>query len=306
MTLTAILLVLVSACSHAAWNFFGKKASPTASFFFLVMFAGGVLFSPVLLLNGGLIAAIDGPILWLLLATGIFQSVYLWGLAEAYRSGDMSIAYPIARSSPLIIVCVSALLLGQADSISLQAVLGIGAVVLGCLLTPLQRFGDMRLANYLNRTTGFALVAAFATAGYSLVDDQATRLMRELTDAGGDPLATPAQVALVYVCLQSFSSALCMAPFLLWSGSGRQVVAGLIRTRWSACLLTSVLMLGTYALVVLSMAFVSNVSYVVAFRQLSIPLGVMMAVVGFGESLRLPKVVGVLITVLGLIAVALG
>ena len=65
-------------------------------------------------------------------------------------------------------------------------------------------------------------------------------------------------------------------------------------------------MLGTYSLVILSMAFVDNVSYVVALRQFSIPLGVLFAVIGFGESLKAPKIFGVIITFIGLIAVALG
>jgi uncharacterized membrane protein len=54
------------------------------------------------------------------------------------------------------------------------------------------------------------------------------------------------------------------------------------------------------------MAFVDNVSYVVALRQFSIPLGVLFAVIGFGESLKAPKIFGVSITFIGLIAVALG
>ena len=66
------------------------------------------------------------------------------------------------------------------------------------------------------------------------------------------------------------------------------------------------MMYGTYAIVVTSMAYVSNVSYVVAFRQISIPIAVMMGVVGLGERLYPPKVLGVSITFAGLLAVALG
>ncbi|UTV98591.1 EamA family transporter [Marinomonas rhizomae] len=306
MTITAIILVLISTFMHASWNFFGKKTSPTLGFFFLTMIAGAVLFSPFVFWQWHLVAAFDHEIIILLFATGLFQSLYLWGLAEAYRAGDMSIAYPIARSSPLIIVAISSTLLGQQSTISSQAVVGILMIVIGCLFIPLTSFRDFKLANYQNRTTAFALLAAFATAGYSLVDNRATELMRGLTDATGTTLASPWQVSLVYVALQSAFAVIWMIWFVLSTQKQRLTFRKMLTKQWRIGLLTGALMLGTYSLVILSMAFVSNVSYVVAFRQLSIPLGVLLAVIGLGESLKLPKIVGVFITFIGLIAVALG
>lgn len=291
---------------HAGWNFFGKKASPTLAFFFLTMVAGAVLFSPLVALNWSLVRAFNSEIILLLFLTGFFQSLYLWGLAEAYKAGDMSIAYPIARSSPLIMVGISSFLLGQQQAISVQAVLGMGMIVIGCLLIPLPSFMAFTWRNYANRTTLFALVAAFATAGYSLVDNRATFLMRHLQDDGGQALAGASDVALVYVTLQSAFAVIWMIWFVLRTRSQQQECQQLLRHQWQAVLLTGGLMLGTYSLVILSMAFVDNVSYVVAFRQLSIPLGVLFAVIGFGESLRGPKIMGVLITFIGLVAVALG
>ncbi|WP_111638357.1 EamA family transporter [Marinomonas shanghaiensis] len=306
MTITAIILVLISTFMHAGWNFFGKKTSPTLGFFFLTMVAGSLIFSPVVFYHWSLIMALNVDIVVLLFLTGLFQSFYLWGLAEAYKSGDMSIAYPIARSSPLIVVCISSFFLGQQQNVSAQAVVGIVLIVLGCLFIPLPSFRDLKLSNYQNRTTAFALVAAFATAGYSLVDNRATQLMRGLTNDVGDTLASASEVALVYVTLQSAFSVIWMIGIVLSTQKQRSELCILSKTQWRAALLTGALMLGTYSLVILSMAFVDNVSYVVAFRQLSIPLGVLFAVIGFKESLKRPKIIGVIITFIGLIAVALG
>ncbi|WP_421854985.1 EamA family transporter [Marinomonas sp.] len=306
MTITAIVLVLISTFMHAGWNFFGKKTSPTLGFFFLTMVAGAVFFSPFVFWQWDLIRAFNREIVMLLFATGLLQALYLWGLAEAYRAGDMSIAYPIARSSPLIIVAISSTLLGQQSTISPQAVIGIVMIVVGCLFIPLPSFRDFKLANYQNRTTAFALLAAFATAGYSLVDSHATELMRDLSNASGTPLASPWQVSLVYVALQSAFAVIWMVWFIFSTQKQRLAFRQMFIKQWRIGLLTGVLMLGTYSLVILSMAFVSNVSYVVAFRQLSIPFGVLFAVIGLGESLKRPKIVGVFITFIGLIAVALG
>ncbi|OZG70956.1 multidrug DMT transporter permease [Hahella sp. CCB-MM4] len=307
MTLTAIILVLISAVAHAGWNYTGKKANPTLAFFFLVTIAGSLLFTPVLFFQVELIKAFDSRIWGLLLLTGLFQAIYLWALASAYRSGEMSIAYPIARSSPLIIVCVSAFILGERESISGQAIAGIILIVAGCLLIPMRSFSDLRLSNYLNVTTAFALAAACATSGYSLVDDSATAQMRALNHPEtGAPLATPAEIAMSYVVLQGYTSTLWMALMTFVNPSTRANVKPLLRSAFSSYMTTAVLMFGTYALVVMSMAFVSNVSYVVAFRQVSIPLGVMLGIVGLGERLYIPKITGVFITFCGLIAVALG
>ena len=61
----------------------------------------------------------------------------------------------------------------------------------------------------------------------------------------------------------------------------------------------------TYSLVLISMAFVSNVSYVVAFRQISIPLGVMLSVLILQEAAYLPKFVGVAVMFVGLTLVGM-
>jgi drug/metabolite transporter (DMT)-like permease len=197
--------------------------------------------------------------------------------------------------------------LGQSDTISVQAVFGIILIVGGCLLVPMRSFSDLHLANYRNRTTTFAICAAFATAGYSLVDAEATARMRVLTNPlDGAPIATALEVALVYVILQGISASVWMALFVAVSDRERRRLAPLLRGAWRPAIATAVLMFGTYGLVILSMAYVSNVSYVVALRQFSIPLGVVMGVVGLGERLHAPKLLGVAVTVGGLLAVALG
>ncbi|TDO95740.1 EamA family transporter [Marinomonas balearica] len=306
MTFTAIVLVLISAFMHAGWNYFGKSSSPSVPFFFFSTLAGAILFSPILLWQYELLASINGLILLFLFATGFFQALYLWGLSEAYKTGEMSIAYPIARSSPLILVCISSLILGREESISVQAILGIVLIVAGCFFIPLTSFRSLKLSQYLNRTTLFALVAAFATAGYSLIDDEATSQMRGLVFPSGEPVASVAEIALVYVVLQNVFAVFWMVGFVFFRRSQRDAFYDVVRNKWHYGVLTAVLMLGTYALVILSMAFVEDVSYVVAFRQLSIPLGVLFAVIGFGEKLYMPKLTGVILTFIGLVAVALG
>jgi uncharacterized membrane protein len=61
----------------------------------------------------------------------------------------------------------------------------------------------------------------------------------------------------------------------------------------------------TYGLVLLAMTMTENVSYIVALRQLSIVIGMVLGVVFLFERLLLTRVVGSVMILLGLVLVAL-
>ena len=120
------------------------------------------------------------PSVWLLLiTTGIFQTIYILGLANAYQRGDLSILYPIARSSPVLVVIIVTLFFDRADQISAQCIWGIALVAVGMFILPMKHLSDFHIDNYLNSSVLFALMATFATAGYSIIDDEALRLLRD-------------------------------------------------------------------------------------------------------------------------------
>jgi uncharacterized membrane protein len=56
----------------------------------------------------------------------------------------------------------------------------------------------------------------------------------------------------------------------------------------------------------LALAFVENVSYIVAFHRLSIPLGAVLGILILKEKFYPLKLLGVLIMLVGLLGVALG
>ena len=64
--------------------------------------------------------------------------------------------------------------------------------------------------------------------------------------------------------------------------------------------------MATYGLVLASMAYVTNVSYVAAFRQLSIPIGAVLGLTIQREPRYLPKIIGIVIVSVGLILVGVG
>jgi len=303
MSLVAIVLVVLSAFMHAGWNLLSKRQHPSAAFFLISSIAGSLLLAPTLFIyRGTLVHHIPGRVWVFLLITGFFLALYYISLAGAYRAGDMSVAYPLARSSPVIVVTVVTLILGRGDQVSAVCVMGIMLVVGGCFLIPLQRFGDLRLKNYLSPVCALALLAAVGTSGYSIVDDEALRQLRS------NPQVTigNTQMTLLYACLEALAASLWLFLFVVLRRSGRSSLSQVLRTNKRHALLAGIAIYFTYAIVLVSLAFVDNVSYVVGFRQLSIPLGVTFGVLVLKEPRHTPKLAGVIIMFAGLVLVAMG
>ena len=214
----------------------------------------------------------------------------------------MSVAYPLARSSPIIVVTVATLILGRSNQITQQCVVGISLVVGGCFMVPLERFGDIRIRNYLNVSCGLAMVAAFATAGYSMLDDAAIRILKNMP---GLTLST-LQISLLYICLVALMTSLWLIVFIAIMRKERSRLRHVLQTNKINAILTGLILHNAYVLVLLSLPLVKNVSYVVAFRQLSIPLGTMLAVIILKEAPHIPKLIGVITMFIGLVLVAIG
>lgn len=302
MTLIAILLLLVSAFTHAAWNLIGKRRYPTSAFFLLANIVGAVCLTPVLLYKWRTLLLLPACVWCLLGGTAIFMALYYVALAGAYRAGDMSIAYPLARSSPVLVVTVVTLILGRGGQVSWQCVIGILLVVGGCFVLPMKRFGEWRIRNYLNATCLLALLAAVGTTGYSIIDDEALRRLRALSCAQ----LTAVDASVLYISLEAWACTIALGVFVMIRSVGRSDLLYVLRTGKKEATLTGVGIYLTYTLVLISMSFVSNVSYVVAFRQLSIPIGAVLGVIVFREPRHIPKFVGIGIMVIGLILVGTG
>ncbi len=301
MSQIPILLILVSAFLHIGWNVLGKRAEPTPGFFFLANTAGCLLLLlPVAIYFSDLLAIIDIRVLGLACVAGFFTGANYWALSQAYRHGHISIAYPLARSVPVLIVAAVMFFAGFRDVLNSLFAPGAVLIVAGSILLPMKHFRDLRWNNYRNRATLFALLAAVTTAGYSVVDSVAINRLAGMVDRPGDTVA----VTLIYALLEGSFASVWMSAVVLRTASHRRHTAMVWRGRSKAILVAGVGIHLTYALVLVSMSMVENVSYIVAFRQISIPLGVLFGILVFREPGTLPKILGVLAMFTGVVLVA--
>ena len=301
MTIAAAVLVIVSAIMHASWNLFSKSQSPTIGFFQLATLGTVFWFSPIFFMTANLMVKMPLALWGILLVAGLFQAIYYTGLAGAYARGSLSIAYPLARSFPLLFVTALTFAVGRGSDLSPLAIFGIIAIIAGAFILPMKSIRDFKLANYLNASCAFAMVAAVGTAGYSFVDDIGMNILKLV------PNDSPGWMrALLYLVLECVFTAFWLQVLMLFT----TVSTAQFRTNWRR-LLRPALLAGfgigaTYGIILLAMTHAKNVSYVVGLRQLSIPLGAMMGVLILKEKSSIPLFIGVGILFMGLVLVAVG
>lgn len=304
MTLTAAILIIISAFAHAFWNLIGKRQQATLAYFSITTLAVVILTVPVLFIYRHFIPAIPGSVWLLIAATGVAQAVYFWGLTSAYRQGDISLVYPLARSIPILMVVAVSFAIGKGDAIGLVGLMGMMLIVLGCVILPLPNFKRLQLKHYVKYTYLMVLVTAVGTTGYTLIDDEALRQLRQTAVI----TLSDTQVTLLFIPLQVLSTAITITLLALLIKPERSQFKELLsrpRLLISAAI-TGVIIMSTYGLVLASMAYVTNVSYVAAFRQLSIPIGALFGITLLKEPRPTPKLLGILIISTGLILVGLG
>jgi drug/metabolite transporter (DMT)-like permease len=303
MSLQAILLLLVSAFIHASWNFLSKRNHASLSFFLVAVFSSVVFFSPIGWHYRDWLSQIPTSIWGLLILTAGFQAMYYFGLAGAYRRGELSVVYPLVRALPVLTVAAMSGAMGRAEQITMLGLSGMILVAAGCLILPMRKFSIHMQPFSTNPALWLATLAAVGTTGYTLVDDTALRILRDLPGLGVQGIIP---ITLLYTLLEGVSILVWLAFLVSVIPAERREIAKLSRITWAQAGLAGVFMLLAYGLVLIAMAFVRDVSYVAAFRQTSIPIGALIGLALEKEKPYAPKIAGILSISAGLALVAIG
>ena len=173
-------LVAVSAVLHVAWNVRLKTAGDPLRAATVGMLAASVVIVPIGAAAWWVTGAVDLPVAGVALAitSGTVEAAYFVLLSAAYRRGDLSVVYPIARGmAPLLAVAVGVVVLGE--RLGFAGSLGVVALVAGFLV--LQRpWRALRGHRGLDPAIGFALATGVTIATYTALDRVGTRLIDPL------------------------------------------------------------------------------------------------------------------------------
>lgn len=256
MSVTALALIAVAAAMHASWNLFSKQAAEagTIAFVWLMFAVSTLIYAPVL----AVYLAVTHPHLRAL--TGVFLAGtallhvgYGLLLQRGYSAGDLSLVYPLARGSGLLLSSFAAIPL-YAEHPGPAGTAGILLIAGGVIALSLPDGGGVPKSAAL----AFGLLTGLFIAGYTLWDKYAVATLR--IPPLLEEVAAGAGVTLL------------LAPVAARS-AGR--VARLWRDYRTQVLGAAILSPLAYLLVLTALVF-SPVSSIAPAREISVLLGVLL------------------------------
>jgi len=282
----ALTLILAAAVIHATWNLINKQASGHGTFTWIVAVLSALFYAPAT------IAIIE---IWqlkfsfvdvgMMAGSAALHTAYFLLLNQGYRVGDLSLVYPLARSTgPLLSTIAAIIFLGERPSITAVAgallIIG-GVMVLTGNIVRLGREGS-------RDAIGYALVTGLFIAAYTLWDKQAVSrfaIMPMVLDWGAN-----------------VGRAILLTPFAL--RYSEEAVIEWREHKWEAVAVAILIPL-SYILVLTAMSF-TPVSYVAPAREISILIGTAMGARLLAEGDAPRRLAAASAMVLGIIGLAVG
>ena len=279
LTLGITLAVLGAGFLHAGWNAL-LKSSPGGDALLdtATVVAGSSLWGLAVVPFVPLPAAAAWPYM---ATSAVIHFGYYLTLAQAYRTGDLSFAYPLMRgTAPLIVALLGIAFLRELPTAPMA--LGILLISLGIVsIAFVQRRKHPATAAY------WAFANAALIAVYTLVDATGAR-------ASGN--------AASYVSWLIFLEGL---PFLVWVVARRgQVAVRYLRSNTTRGLVGGAFSLAAYGIVLWAMTR-APVAAVAALRETSVLFAALMGSLWLKEGFGLPRLAGAVSVVLGIAALKL-
>ena len=276
METTAFFAVLFAALLHASWNAIIRTSGNRFQGMLILTTAQGTM---------GLFMAPFFPLpsgeVWIwLIASGVLHTGYKMFLAAAYKHGDLSRVYPIARGvAPMIVVLAGMFFLS--DDLNIKEYIGVALIGGGIILMAhgIFRNGEARVL------IPFALGSALCTAGYSIVDGLGARV-------AGDASQFIAWILLFDMLFFTSSTLMTVGP-RHYRASAKTWIIGSF---------AGALSLATYWIVVWAMT-IAPIALVTALRETSVLFAVMIGVLLMKEKADLGKIIAALVVVTGIVVI---
>jgi drug/metabolite transporter (DMT)-like permease len=257
MELHVVLAVMAAAAMHAGWNALLKSGGdPFDCMARISLFGGMIAVVGVTLVQFPVAAAWP----WIALSW-VLHAAYRFFLIAAYRAGDLSQVYPIARgTAPLLTAMGTALLLSE--TLPALGYAGIAALATGVFLMSMK---GSRAGGFDVRAVGFALATAITICSYTIVDGYGARLNGS---------------AASFILWEMFGNSIIMGATAL-GVRGRTIYAG-IASWWlpsagAAAMSTTSYIIATWAMTKAPIALVA------ALRETGVLYAALIGVVFLGE-----------------------
>lgn len=273
----AVILVLTAAFMHASWNAI-VKIDDDRLVTMAVMIGTTGLLAPLLLLLGPAPAAESWPYIVL---SALLNNAYFLFLIEAYRVGDLSHAYPLARgSAPLLVAGFAALFAGE--YLSARELAGV-AIVSGGIIA-LMAVGKRGLKGGW-RSIVYPLLTGLMIAAYTVVDGIGVRL-------SGSPAG--------YIGWLFMLSPLPLVAITLILR--RRAAAAFLRAGWHRPVLGGCLNMGSYGLSIWALS-IGAMAHVSALRETSVIIAALIGTCLLKEPLGFHRVLASIAVAFGVVLI---
>jgi uncharacterized membrane protein len=284
MELFGYSLVVISAFTHAYWNFLLKRTGGSQIFIGLSKLSEVILFAPAFV---WIVSSQEGRFwnYWhLFIIAGLLATLYYGFLGLAYRTGNLSVVYPISRASGLLFLPGLAFFL-IGERVDAFGAVALGLITLGIFSLQLPAFSKTDVitafSGFRSQATLFALLTGLTIAGYSLWDKNSLKFL------------TP------FVYFYAYNSVVgILYAIFVWVRYPHTDIRDEWQIHKKPMVLVGILNTFTYTLVLFSLS-ISKASYVVALRQLGIAVGAVLGWKLLGEVFPVPKRVGIVMLLLG-------
>ncbi|PHR72415.1 MAG: hypothetical protein COA66_06805 [Arcobacter sp.] len=300
MSYQAIMLVLFSSVLHAIWNMYSSKYKINISIFVI----GGFFLSTLLLLPilyfYDLIVNISSDIYLLIILSSLFQTLYFYTLTLAYKHGDLSIAYPLFRSIPILFILIYTYLNNNIHTISNEAIFGGFLIIIASIILPMKHLKDFNLKNYTSIMFVYIIFCAIGIAGYSLLDSKGMKLFYQLLKDENTTI-----LAFIYIYFQMIFTTVFSAFIVLYKKEERKEFILVYKNRKLISFNIFFMMTLSYVLILIAMLYATNVSYIIALRQISIPIAFFLGIFLLNERVYNIRYLAIFILTVGLLLNAL-
>ncbi len=276
-----VALVLLAAVLHATWNAFIKAGGDRLAVMALTM---GLPALPCALALPFVPPPL--PASWpFLFGSIVVHTAYFASLTYAYRHGDLSQVYPIARGGAPVLVALGAWLLAG-ERLSPQEALGV-LIVSGGIVSLAWRDSGTRPADRASAVV-LALVTACLIGLYSIIDGLGVR---------------SAGTAASYILWMFALEGLPFAAYAVWRRRGRLAAAFVpsLRVGIGAALISSL----AYGIVIWAMS-VAPMAQIVALRETSVIMAAAIGALFLGEPFGRCRIVAAAVVALGAVLLQTG
>lgn len=264
----AFSLIVISAVMHALWNLLVKQSRHKTVFIWWMFVASGGLFTLTLPMLPEPFRWPDLATLTLVTAGAVCFVLYHLLNGRAYRSGDLSIVYPLSQTSMVYVPVWGIWLLGE--RLSLPGICGILLVILGAYSVQMQRASLAELLRPFRSLASPSVRAALAAGFIYSIGSVAEKTgVRHYS-----PLYFTYFLVLIMLGLMSLN---------LLRPRYRTHIGSELRERWPLILISGPVMMASFLTFRYGLNL-SPMSYAVPVRQVSILVGVLIGILFLNES----------------------